>query len=252
MNPDSQTNNLEEIEETAAEQYFAAIAAKVICDMEDQEFGHIVYDETEYTPPLDTIEKLERSVQSYMKRASLVCNVNRGIRKAGRFIAVFVLTCCVVLTVTYTTVRAARVSINNFFLEHFDQFSIIHTNPENPGNASITEDPRVPAPPQWVPERFILSDTIIAANECILIFSSSEDGTASIDISYSWSGNVAIDTENATVEEIQIQGVPATLLYKESANTYFVIFVKNDIVVSINGMISKEEIIKIAENLNFS
>ena len=96
----------------------------------------------------------------------------------------------------------------------------------------------------YIPEGFVLNDTNETSESITLIFTKEklyfQASMESIDI------NFGIDTENATVEKLKINGCEA--MYISNPNINAIIWHDNNYAYSIFGNITKNDIIKIAEN----
>ena len=156
-------------------------------------------------------------------------------------------------TALYVTVDAARNSINNFFLEQFDDHAVVKPDDGNIGsNRTVPEGWDGPATPGWIPERYTDIKTSIT-NQFYGLFYSDSNGFDNLLIYMAAEGTpLNIDTEDMAFDsEITVQNVSAKLYSKANDNQNAIAFVKNDTSILIRGNVALDELIKISENLIF-
>lgn len=156
-----------------------------------------------------------------------------------------------VTTISYFTVDAAKVAINNFFLELQDGYAIVHGETSNSfAQVPLPDGWDGPMIPGWIPDRFVnVSGTAMRYNADLIYSEESSDEAVVISL-WSAEASPSIDTEDmVTIRSLEVQGVPATLLLKADNNSLFLTFVKDDSVIQICGDLDESEIVKIAENI---
>jgi tRNA pseudouridine-54 N-methylase len=157
------------------------------------------------------------------------------------------------LPVSYITVDAAREAINEFFLENFGTHTVVHTQDadKQAGNA-VPKGWDSSVMPTWVPSRFTNVEARAGGRTDTLSYTS-EDSNDILTIEIWPTGAFVFgDTENMTeAEELTVQNVPARVWYKMDEEQYVLLFAKSDVTVQIAGSVTRDEILKIAENIYF-
>jgi hypothetical protein len=157
------------------------------------------------------------------------------------------------LPVSYLTVDAAREAINAFFLENFGTHAIVYTQEtdEQSGKA-VPNGWNDKVRPMWVPSRFVYVEARFGGRTDVLRYTS-EDADEGLVIEI-WSTGITpySDLENTDeMVDITVQNVDAQLWHRSDYDTYILIFTKEDTTIKIVGSLTREEILKIAENISF-
>ena len=132
-------------------------------------------------------------------------------------------------------------SSREYIIDNFDIFSRykITENNNNSVNGEITVG--------YIPEGFELVNKHIASKTIILEYKDSNE--VAINIMKSSSRNeVDFDTEYGKLENIVIDNQTYTYFVDEN-DFYYLVWNRNDYVYQIHGSISKDELLKIAENV---
>ncbi len=156
-------------------------------------------------------------------------------------------------TALYVTVDAARNSINNFFLEQFDDHAVVKPDDGNIGsNRTVPEGWNGPATPGWIPERYTNVVDSVSDGVYGLFYSGSQESDILLIHLASGKLELNIDTEDMLYcSEVSVQGVSGKIYSKFEENQYALFFVKNDISVLIRGNASVDEIVKVADQIIF-
>lgn len=198
----------------------------------------------EYKSAYATIEAQLDKAESRFRRRRMFSRLRKNLSYTA---AGFVL----VTTISYFTVDAAKVAINNFFLELQDGYAIVHGETSNSfAQVPLPDGWDGPMIPGWIPDRFVnVSGTAMRYNADLIYSEESSDEAVVISL-WSAEASPSIDTEDmVTIRSLEVQGVPATLLLKADNNSLFLTFVKDDSVIQICGDLDESEIVKIAENI---
>lgn len=133
-------------------------------------------------------------------------------------------------------------SSREFILDKFDTHSTfkITKNNDNSVAQEITVD--------YIPERFELDRTIYLYKQIIYRYQKADNNFFTI-IKQSSSMEVYFNTENNISEEFVDNGVKYVFCRGES-DINNLVWTKNDYVYRIDGTLSKEELVKIAKNVN--
>jgi dipeptidyl aminopeptidase/acylaminoacyl peptidase len=137
----------------------------------------------------------------------------------------------------------AREKVFDWIIETFPQFSIFTSQ-------NIDEDNPVELTAfniNYVPRGFELVDRNEGRTKLIYNYSTKNDQKLTIIFSLSSEGKSYYDTENAEIEEFVFKGSRA-YIWQTSEITYL-IWYQDGIECHISGNISKDEIIKVAENI---
>lgn len=157
------------------------------------------------------------------------------------------------LTGAYFTVDAAKAAIDNFFLRHYEGYSMIDNQEiEEKSGILVPDGWSGPVMPTWIPARYVEVEGFEQRGMCNLFYYSKDDpGLLTISI-FNSINTTGVNTEkNTENEEIIIQNVSATTYYVKDRNEYHLIMTKNGWSLHIAGNIDESEIIKIAENILF-
>ena len=156
--------------------------------------------------------------------------------KAVRIIFVAAILCSLLMTAFVIP------SSREFILDKFDTHSTfkITKNNDNFVTREITVD--------YIPEGFKLDRTIYLDGQIIYKYKNTNDSFFTI-IKQSSAMEVYFDTENFVSEEIVDNN--ATYIYCQgNENISNLIWTKNDYVYRVSGTLTKEELIRIAKNVN--
>lgn len=156
-------------------------------------------------------------------------------------------------TTLYITVDAARNSINNFFLEQFEDHAAVKPDDGSKNSGcTVPKDWNGPVIPGWIPERY--TDVISTTDGSIfgLFYSSNQENNSLMIYISNGKSDLNIDIEDMSdFSEIIVQGVPAKVYVKPRESQNAIVFVKNDISILIRGNATVDELIKISENFIF-
>ncbi len=186
------------------------------------------------------ILKMIKSYENDMKRKNAFMKLKKIATKAAIFIAIFTIG----FYITFSTVDAFKITVINFFIEQKEKFSIL----------SLTENKPSPVPseltekyyPHYLPEGYELSDTFVSDNSVEISYINKENKI----INYGYFGadaTAGIDTENRTETIVLINGNQGHIYSKN--NHKILTFASDDYIFVIDGFITQEEMIKMAESI---
>ena len=246
---------IDELKRQQSEDNFFRMAGQMISEEELAEFEKSQQEAPELPPELavkfhkQNRELIERSFKK--KKHRLI------FRRLAQAAAALMICVGASGTALYVTVDAARDSINNFFLEQFEDHAVVKPDDgtddldENSGCA-VPDDWDGPVTPRWVPKRYTDVEKIEAEGTYGLFYSSSQNGDYLIIYIVSGKYDLNIDTEDMVLfSETEIQNVPAKIYYKNDEKRLSLIFAKNDCTIRISGTVTVDEVEKVAENMNF-
>lgn len=208
------------------------------------EAAHITVekDSSELEMPTDNISfsdeheaKMQRLFKSERRKIAAKKFRKYAVRAACIFLALIVFSCATIFSVS-----AWRVRFLNFMF-----------NKEAP-NTDYNFTDEKPAPQMddrlqldYIPEGFVIKESVSDDRSINFIFSN-EDKFFYVS-SDGLNTNFSIDTENALVERIKINGFDAVYTANQNANT--LIWHDDDRAYTITGTVSKDEIFKVAKGL---
>lgn len=142
---------------------------------------------------------------------------------------------CALLLTAFVVPSSRKYIIDNF--DVFSRYKITENN-KNSVNGEITVG--------YIPDGFELTNENISSN---LIANDYTNGNDLITVSkFSSSIKVEFDTETGSIENIENNG-QIYIFYVDKNNYNYLVWNKNDYIYQINGAISKDELLKIAETV---
>ena len=208
------------------------------------EAAHITVekDSGELEMPTDNISfsdehevKMQRLFKSERRKIAAKKFRKYAVRAACIFLALIVFSCATIFSVS-----AWRVRFLNFVLDIGAPNTDYNFTDEKPAPQM---DDRLQL--DYIPEGFVIKESVSDDRSINFIFSN-EDKFFYVS-SDGLNTNFSIDTENALVERIKINGFDAVYTANQNANT--LIWHDDDRAYTITGNISKDEIFKIAKGL---
>lgn len=204
----------------------------------------------------DWLKQLEMSSVKQIQKKRRTQKIAWRLRKIGRIAAAIVIAICVAFSTIYVSVDAAREAINNFFTGKTNRRATV-VYPENVEGeiySIIPENWRGPLYATWLPDGYMQANSGTHADRYWWLCYSHKDNILDTICIYAWDETYtpSIDIEEyEIVSEGMVQGVPATVYLDAKRDYHTLIMVKNNLTVQISGTISKEDIIQIAESLEF-
>lgn len=251
MSPKNQVHNSQntndDIEETLAKVAAMQIAKREL-DIYDA-----ACEENYDLRQIPNYQAMKESLAAELTKAEKRHRAKRWFNGASRLVACLALASVLTTGVLYVTVDAARNTINNFFLELHDGYAILHGDEElNGSRAPLPENWAGQFTPYWVPDKF--SNVTGTEMEFTSSLVYTTDNSAEMLLITAWSAeeSPSIDREDMVFRRaILVQGVEASLYIKTETDQLYLDFAKNDYVVQICGDVTEQEIVKVAENLDF-
>ena len=161
--------------------------------------------------------------------------------KYSKRAALFLVGAVLISSVTIMSVEAWRVRVLNYFLNIAQERTEMKWSDENKGDSYATDEVTL----GYIPHGFELERSVPKREGLSLTFRKNE---LSFHVSiYPLRGSLGFDTEDAEIKKVSINGAEGVLSIKE--NVTILVWNDTESAYLINGNISEEEIIKIAENL---
>lgn len=149
------------------------------------------------------------------------------------------------LIMTSPEVRAA---VENVILKWYDKYTeFIFTEAKTGLVAEEIEDVEI----GYIPEKFNLEFEERLETQFYAYYLSEADANKffTINVFINNNGTLAFDNESLEYENIEISGQEAWLMYDDEEANGGIVFVGKSITIDIAGYLSKEELVKIAENI---
>ena len=192
--------------------------------------------------------KLLDSNTKSIKKYHVNCHVSKTFRK----IAVAMITIIVIFHVLMVTVQAFRIRVMNFLISIEPKYTSIQLENagggQNDGRLLVNwANSYVPA---YIPEGYEVNNVSCSDSVKKIIYKKQGDDSSIIYTEYESINSIAIDTENASrIETVKINGRDGTLSVKDSVTS--VVWEMDNRLFTVQGRISMDEAVKIAEGVKF-
>lgn len=246
---------IDELKRQQNEDNFFRLAGQMISEEELAEFEKSQQEAPELPPELAA--KFHKQNRELIERSFKKKKYRLIFRRMAQAAAALMICVGASGTALYVTVDAARDSINNFFLEQFEDHAVVKPDngtddlDENSGCA-VPDDWEGPVTPGWVPERYTDVEKIEAEGTYGLFYSSSQKKDYLIIYIISEKSELNIDIEDMELyAETTVQNVPAKIYIKKDNTQLSILFTKNNLTIRIRGNLTESEAKEIAENMIF-
>ena len=163
----------------------------------------------------------------------------------ARRVASFVVALLLAMTVTTFSVEALRQPVVRFFTEVFETFTRVIFVDDTSDPEQVEMEKRAPS---YIPDGYVVESEIDAGALYRITYVNTKTGEK---IFYRQQqndeNNMIIDTENSAYQDIVVAGFDG-LTYK-SAGEEYIVFADNQYAYFISGIITQEELLKIAESI---
>lgn len=222
-----------EYEEKAFEnllRYAFSIAGKQMADeLEDPEEEHVFSKEHERK-----MQKLFDGERKRLRKKMFYRNMKK--------VAVFLLLIITVSSVSVFSVEAWRLEFFRFILDVKETYTGIQFEESTViGNSYSSEEITL----EYVPEGFHLDSRTATKNKLFLVFAKEQEYFNFTQREPKQA--ISLDTENATLEKLKINGNEAYVSIKNGTN--ILVWHDNNKTFSVDGNIDSSELVKIAENV---
>lgn len=198
--------------------------------------------ESEPLPSKEDAKRFSNLLDSHMDKVNKVESCRRGSRLLKK-IAVIMIVIVLAFSAMMVTVKAFRLQVLNFFVD--PKYTSVQLNEDENLMVSWTND----YVPTYVPKDYEVAGTSHSDAINKIVFKK-PDNSSIIYTEYKSTSSIAVDTEGASlIETVKINGRDGTLTIKDSMTA--VVWSINDHIFLIQGTISKDEAVKIAEGIKF-
>ena len=190
--------------------------------------------------------KYSRAFRQKLRGIKIKQNFNNTFMLMAKRVAIFVLVCILGFSVVLAANVEAREKVFDWIVEVFEKFSVF-TYQKADSNNNLTELTSLKI--NYVPEGFELTDIHEGRN--MLIYSYSTDSNQGFDIKLFTSSDENksyYDTEGVEIEEIIFKGSQAYMW--QTNEIIYLIWHQDGIECHVIGNLSKDEILKVAENIS--
>ena len=203
-------------------------------------------------PGAASFADLDRRCIQTMNRAfrkERLSNVGHTAYRVFRQVAVFVLVAALLFTTAFAASEKVRVATLNFISEtFFDHMEIRPGKANSPASEGDPLDFEV----GWLPEGFELSSQKKGQSFLQQEFIHPNGGWINIALEMLTGSSVMfIDTEDAELENIRINGWNAQIITKDYINIVIYIDAYDCVMTVVGQNVSRENLLKVAENITF-
>jgi len=203
--------------------------------------GEEIIDELPKPQKREFSDEHEKKMNMLFKKYERKMFFEKLPKYSGR-VAVVLLAFVLVSGISVFSVDAWRIKFMNYVLSVTETHTEIRYNaPDDVGDSYVTDEITL----GYIPEGFELESRIDGKRNLYLNFiKDSKNFTITV---VPASGIFAVDTENADIDILEINGCEAFLSKKE--NTVIITWCNDEKIYSITSNLDKEEVIKIAQNI---
>ncbi len=168
----------------------------------------------------------------------------------GRQVASILVAVLLALTTATVSVKALRESVLHFFAEVFDTHTAVTFVDETPDIDVPVETVFEMQTPTYIPEGYAVERETDIASAYSIVFADAEGNKIRYKQRHKESGDMQIDTEGIVYEEITIHNYIG-ITYRNKGFTY-IIFSDERYTYTLSGVVSLEELTKMAESFRLN
>ena len=236
------------------EQFEDAVFSMLMADVAEAEGKRLLevnrqlQGDPEAAVPEEVSSRCLKAIKREFNRRNLR-NIRRTCAKVFQRVAIVVLVVVACFSTMFVTSEAFRVEVMNYVIEIFDEK--IDLGLEDEYNSTLSGSITA----NYIPTGYSLIDTGSNNREAWYNYQSTYNSESFINISVVSQDQdtlFAIDTEDAIVESLSINGV--TAIYTQKDNTSQIAWLNIDELVSVTIFavnVDRDELVKVAENITF-
>lgn len=228
-----------------------AILMDAVAEQEGEK-GLQLMEELEHDPSAQVPEEVQRRAEKTIRKAFAAKNrepVKRFTFKVVQRIAVAVLVVVITTACAFAAFPEVRAGILNVIAQEYEDHTDI--------SFSTTSSNEYPATKYdvdlgWIPEGFTMTQDETEYSSALKLYEREDGATLSVVASSAEGRTTSVDTEDAKVTSVTIQGYDGTLVEKDDVQWVCIIFVvpeKNMMVCIDSEYIPVNQTIEVAENL---
>ena len=247
--------------EQLQEQYEDALFALLMDDLaaiEGQaalEENERLKNDPEYAVPTDVRQRCLKTISQCCMKTTLR-RTGKALRRGFSRVAVIGMICMLLFTTAFAASPTFRANTLNLVMEVFEDSTEFRFSSSNSGSSSFSEDFNVDVTVNWVPEGYTLVDQTEDKFLNATCYRSETGDELLINVFKGRNGTLSIDTEDAQVEHLTIQGRDSLLALKEGVAQ--LVWGNEDgpykVAIILEGIETEEDVqnlLKIAEDLTF-
>ena len=228
-----------------------AILMDAVAEQEGEK-GLQLMEELEHDPSAQVPEEVQRRAEKTIRKA-FAAQSRRSARHVGfrmfQRIAVAVMLVLLTAVCAFAAFPEVRAGILNMIAQEYEDhtdisFSTTSSNEYPAANYDVTLG--------WIPEGFTMTQDETEYSSALKLYEREDGATLSVVASSAEGRTTSVDTEDAKVTSVTIQGYDGTLVEKDDGQWVCIIFVvpeKNMMVCIDSEFIKVEETLKVAENI---
>jgi hypothetical protein len=175
-------------------------------------------------------------------------SVSRVVSKALGKVAVVFLIVSMLFGTLLVTVEAVRIKTLNFLINIQEGFTEVKPDSQSTSSQSNGISLANTYSPDYIPTGFVISALNNGSDSLFCVFGNESGNTIYFHV-YMGSSGTNVDTEDATLEQITIQGEEGMLIKKGNMTT--IVWDIADVVFVVGADISEEETMRVAESVTY-
>lgn len=195
-------------------------------------------------------QKIETLIRDLRRKQSFK-EFLMSAKKASKVAAIILVSVLILSVALISSVDAIRVKFLNLFVETNEDYSKITIDDDSNSGSMDTLKNDVALKncyiPGYIPKGFNIENIIKQNEETIMVFKDTNSNSLIFEQSSDLNTDYMVDTENAEIEAMEIQGWEAMIITKDKTIT--IIWDNNESMFNVYGQISKEDILKFCENI---
>ncbi len=195
-------------------------------------------------------QTIKALIMDYKRKQSLK-DFLMSAKKASKVAAIILVSVLTLSIILITSVDAIRVKFFNLIIEEKNEYSeIVIDNDNNSGSIDTLKNDAALKNcyiPGYIPKNFNIENIIKQNGETIIVFKDGNSSSLIFEQSSDLNRDYMVDTENAEIETMKIQGWEATVISKDKITT--ILWDNNEIMFNVYGQISNEEIFMFCESI---
>ena len=224
-----------------------AILMDAVAEQEGQK-GLQLLEELEKDPSAQVPEEVQRKAEKTIRKAFSMKKWSKVLRR----IVIVVLVAVALAAGIFTAFPEVRADVLNMIARVYENFTDT--------SFSLTNSDEYPAAAfdvqlGWIPEGFVMTQDDTQYSSTLKLYQREDGATLSVLANTAEDRTIYVDTEDAQVTSIKIQGYDATLVEKDSVQWMCILFLvteKNMMICLDTECVPVDQTIKVAENLRIN